>query len=235
VTPTGSKKTTNIEPAVRMHRLIKPSNKIKYSSIVLVLTVFTVLLLSTPPTLRAQEQQPREIQQTAGPYDVGVLTERSNLSVGRARFIITINDQATGEPVDGAQIVIRIKHQIDGTEGWAAAFGVPKFPGTYHAQTKFDSPGSYLISLEIQGPLGDGSVLLEPLYVPEVKGFTSGSFVFIGLTLVLASGAGYLWWSTARQNKRRASVAGPPGESTSEAGGGPAGRGHQGTGNDVRE
>ena len=136
----------------------------------------------------AQEQQPREIQQTAGPYEVGVLTERSNLSVGRARFIITVDDPVTGGPVNGAEIVIRIKHQAEGTEGWAAAYSVPTFPGTYHAQTRFDSPGVYLVSIEIQGELGKGTMLVEPLNVPDLRGYSSGSFVFVGLTLVLVAG-----------------------------------------------
>ena len=187
-----------------------------------VLTVLAVLLWPATPPLMAQEQEAREIQQTAGPYNIGVLTERSNLSVGRARFIITVNDEASGEPVTGAEIVIRIKHQADGTEGWAAAFGVPKFPGTYNAQARFDSPGFYLVSVEVQGPLGDGTVLLETLYVPDLRGFSSGSFVFIGLTLVLVAGAAYVWWSASREKKRRESLASPPAQSTD--GPGTAGR-----------
>lgn len=169
--------------------------------------VLAVLLGPTTATLRAQEQQPMEIQQTAGPYEVGVLTERSNLSVGRARFIITVHDAASKAPVPGAQILIRTKHQAEGTEGWSAAFGVPKFPGTYHAQTRLDSPGVWLVSIEIQGPLGDGTVLVAPMNVPDLRGYSAGSYVFIGLTLVLVGGAGYLWWSTARRNKQRESLA----------------------------
>lgn len=176
----------------------------------------------------AQEQQAREIQQTAGPYDIGVLTERSNLSVGRARFIITVDDQATGEPVTGAKILIRIKHQADGTEGWAAAFSVPKFPGTYHAQARFDAPGFYLLSIVIEGSLGEGTVLLEPMHVPDLRGYSSGSFVFVGLTLVLVAGAAYVWWSASRQKKRRESLASPPGESPDDSSG-PAGQGQDQT------
>ncbi len=172
----------------------------------------------------AQEQQPREIQQTAGPYEVGVLTERSNLSVGRARFIITVDDPVTGGPVNGAEIVIRIKHQAEGTEGWAAAYSVPTFPGTYHAQTRFDSPGVYLVSIEIQGELGKGTVLVEPLNVPDLRGYSSGSFVFVGLTLVLVAGAAFLWWNTSRQNKRREALAVSSGRSEDR----PAGQGGQG-------
>lgn len=232
-----------IDAALRTYRLITRLRKVKlpvnHLSIAMVLTIFAVLLLSPPPTLRAQEQRAWEIQQTTGPYDVRVLTERSFLSVGRARFIITINDRATGEPVEGVEIVIRIKYQKDGTEGWAAAFSVPRFPGTYNAQVKFDSSGFYLLSIEIEGPLGVGNVLLEPMNIPEVRGFTSGSFVFMGLTLVLLSGAGYLWWSAVRQNKRRAAMAIPTGESeneaTGEAAGGPAAQERPGTGGDARD
>ena len=211
--------------------MIYPLSKAKISLIALVLTFMGLLLWPATPPLLAQDQQPREIQQTAGPYEVGVLTERSNLSVGRARFIITIDDPATGEPVDGAEIVIRIKHQADGTEGWAAAYSVPTFPGTYHAQTKFDSPGVYLLSIEIQGELGKGTVLVEPMNVPDLRGYSSGSIVFVGLSLVLIAGAAFLWWNTARQNKRREALAVSPGPSGEE----PAGQGGQGPGGDGRD
>ncbi|MCH7713223.1 MAG: FixH family protein [Chloroflexi bacterium] len=190
------------------------------------LTVLTVLLWPATPSLLAQEHDALEVRQTAGPYAIGVLAERSNLSLGRARFIITVHDRASGEPVPGAEIVIRFKHQADGTEGWASAFGVPKFPGTYNAQTRFVSPGSYLVSIEIQGPLGKGTALLEPLQIPEVRRFTSGSFVFIGLTLVLVGGAAYVWWSASREKKRRESLAKPQDESP----GGPEGQSHEAPG-----
>lgn len=191
-----------------------------------VLTVLAVLLWSTTPSLMAQEQNAIEVRQTAGPYEVGVLRESSNLSVGRVRFIITVHDRASGEPVTGAEIRIRTKHQAEGTEGWAAAYSVPRFPGTYNAQTRFVAPGFYVVSVEIKGPLGDGTVLLEPLHILGQRGFSSGSFVFVGLTLVLVAGAAYVWWSASRQKKRRESLATPPGGST----GGPAGQSHEGPG-----
>ena len=193
----------------------------------MVLTVLAVLLLFTPPTLRAQEQQATEIQQTAGPYEVGVLMERSTLSVCRVRFIVTVKDAASGEPVTDAKILIRTKHQADGTEGWASAFGIPRFPGTYNAQTRFVTPGFYLVSVEIQGPLGDATVLLESLQILGQRSFTSGSLVFIGLTLALVAGAAYVWWSASREKKRRESLAVPRGESTD----GPIGQGHERPGN----
>jgi hypothetical protein len=206
-------------------------SKAKIAWIALVFTFMGLLLWPATPPLMAQDQQPREIQQTAGPYEVGVLTERSNLSVGRARFIITIDDPATGEPVDGVEIVIRIKHQADGTEGWAAAYSVPTFPGTYHAQTRFDSPGVYLVSIEIQGELGKGTVLVEPLNVPDLRGYSSGSIVFVALTLVLVAGAVYIFWNAARQKKRREALAVSAGPSGEE----PAGQGGQGPGGDGRD
>ena len=165
------------------------------------LTVLAVMLSWPVPRIMAQDQQSAELQQTVGPYAVGVLTERSNLSVGRARFIITLDDGNTGEPITGAEIVIHIKSQANRREGFAAAYGVPKFPGKYNAQVRFDTPGVHLVSIEIQGPLGEGTVLVEPFQVPDVGGYSSGSFVFVGLTLVLIAGAGYVWWSAARRKK----------------------------------
>ena len=199
--------------------------------VTVVLTVSAIQLWPATPSLMAQEQNAIEVRQTAGPYEVGVLMERSNLSVGRVRFIITVKDGASGEPVTGVQVQVRTKHQAEGAEGWAAAYGIPRFPGTYNAQTRFVTPGSYLVSVEIKGPLGDGTVLLEPLHILNQRRFTSGSFVFVGLTLVLLSGAAYVFWSASRQKKRRESLAGPSNGSAGESTDVPSGQGPEGPGN----
>lgn len=204
------------QSAYRRGLLIKPFGNLKFPIFVMVLTTLAGSLSWPAPRLMAQEQQPVEVQQIAGPYQVGVLMESSTLTVGAVRFIITVDDRANGEPVNGAQILISFKHQADGTESSIPAFSVPRFPGTYQAQARLVTPGFYMVSVEVKGPRGNGAVLLEPLYIRELKGFSSGSYVFIGLTLVLVAGVAYLWWSTARQNKRRASTAVPAGESTGQ-------------------
>ena len=197
-------------------------SKAKYSSSVLIALALTVLAVlpwpATPPVL-AQDREAMKIRQTAGPYEVGVLMESSNLSLGRVRFIITVEDQASGEPVTGANIVIRTKHQADGTEGWASAFTVPRFPG------------AYLISIEIEGPLGKGTALVESLQIPDVRRFTSGSFVFLGMLLIMVAGATYVWWSATREKKRRASLA----ISADGRADGPAGESGEGPGNGGRD
>ena len=197
----------------------------------LALTVLAVVPWPATPSVLAQDREAMKIRQTAGPYEVGVLMESSNLSLGRVRFIITVDDRASGEPVTGANIVIRTKHQADGTEGWASAFTVPRFPGTYHAQTRFATPGAYLISIEIEGPLGKGTALVESLQIPDVRRFTSGSFVFLGMLLIMVAGATYVWWSATREKKRRASLAISPDERAD----GPAGESGEGPGNGGRD
>ena len=173
-------------------------------ALVLVLAVMGVFL--APGTAAAQSERPIIVNYLAGPYKIGVLTEKSSLSVGRVIFTITVHDAASGEPAGDATVVIRTRHQSEGTEGWSSAFNSPADPETFSAQILLETPGVWDAFIEISGPLGIGAVSVGSLGVPHARTYASGSYVFFGIFAALMSGAGYLVWSVHRNQKRRAAL-----------------------------
>ena len=170
--------------------------------VVLVLAVMGAFL--GPGTAAAQSERPIIVNYLAGPYTIGVLTEKSSLSVGRVIFTITVHDTASGEPAGDATVVIRTRHQSEGTEGWSSAFNSPADPETYSAQILLETPGVWDAFIEITGPRGVGAVSVGSLGVPHARTYASGSYVFFGVFAALMAGGGYLVWSAHRNQKRRA-------------------------------
>ena len=169
--------------------------------------VFAVMgAFLAPGTAAAQSERPIIVNYLAGPYKIGVLTEKSSLSVGRVIFTITVHDAASGEPAGDATVVIRTRHQSEGTEGWSSAFNSPADPETFSAQILLETPGVWDAFIEISGPLGIGAVSVGSLGVPHARTYASGSYVFFGIFAALMSGAGYLVWSVHRNQKRRAAL-----------------------------
>ena len=174
-------------------------------ALALVLAVMGALL--GPGTAAAQSERPIIVNYLAGPYTIGVLTEKSSLSVGRVIFTITVHDTASGEPAGDATVVIRTRHQSEGTEGWSSAFNSPADPETYSAQILLETPGVWDTFIEISGPRGIGAAAVGSLGVPHARTYASGSYVFFGIFAALMAGAGYLVWSVYR-NQRRTGGAG---------------------------
>ena len=163
-----------------------------------------------PGRAAAQDERPVIIHYLAGPYEIGVLTQRSKLVVGKAVFTIFVRYPQSGDPVGDAKVIVRTIHRVDGTEGWSWAFNSPKVPEAYRAQINLDDPGIWDAVVEINGPLGTGIASVGSLHVPNPRTYSSGSYVFFGVFAVLFSGAGYLWWSTTRDNRRRAMAKSEP-------------------------
>ena len=174
---------------------------LRMMALALVLVVMGAFL--APGTAAAQSERPIIVNYLAGPYKVGVLTEKSSLSVGRVIFTITVHDAASGEPAGDATVVIRTRHQSEGTEGWSSAFNSPADPETYSAQILLETPGVWDALIEISGPGGVGAVSVGSLGVPHARTYASGSYVFFGIFAALMAGAGYLVWSARRNQKRR--------------------------------
>ena len=65
--------------------------------IFLVLTLAVGTLAPTPAL--AQEGDGEQVRETVGPYEIGVTTAPSTPSVGAVRFIITVLNAKTGQPV----------------------------------------------------------------------------------------------------------------------------------------
>jgi hypothetical protein len=158
------------------------------------------------PMASAQEQEgPKgEVRVSAGPHDVRVILVNSNLAAGFVQFSVLVRNAATGEVVPDARVVLLAKNEEEKYEGWATALNSPALPEQYDARVNLDSTGDWLISIDVDSPLGRGGADLMTLHVPALQRYTSGSLVFFGVFAVLIGGVAYLWWSVRRNQRRKA-------------------------------
>ena len=63
-------------------------------------------------------------------------------------------------------------------------------------------------------------VEILPLEIPALRSYSSGSFIFIGVFMVLVLGATYLWWSSRKALREREAAQGLPEDSGRDTGAG---------------
>ena len=187
----------------------------KFSSLCIKLAVVFALLsaavLQSPQYLLAQEVGNGPYVVTEGPYEIGVESNLTNISVGRAQLAIIVKEAASGEPVPDARVTIRTKHATDGREGWATALNSPVEPERYNLQLRLEGPGVWNASVEVASSLGTVVVEIPAFEVPVTRWSVAGSMVFVVVFIVLGLGACYLWWSSYRVRKRMAAAGSAPG------------------------
>jgi len=172
-------------------------------AVVVLMLILAARLIALPIAV-AQEESGEPFKKTVGPYEIEIAASASTLSLGKAIFAITVLDAADGQPVPDARVVLRTKHVLDGAEGWGLAVQTTNTPGRFDAQMNLDTPGVWNVNVEVSSSLGEVSVEGPPVTIPKARGLSQGSFVFLGVFLILASGVLWVWWSARRQLRRRA-------------------------------
>jgi len=168
------------------------------------------LALGTLGLAVAQGPAPQNSPISAGPYEILLEESLSSLSLGHAEFTITVREAATGRPVPNARVALWLQSPRSTDRTQSLALGGPDAPGRYAATLNLDAPGQWLVAVEVLGPLGVGLAEAPPIEVPATRRFSAGSWVFIGVTLVLLGGSLYLWRSSVRA--RRSLTAGKAGK-----------------------
>ena len=84
--------------------------------------------------------------------------------------------------------------------GRATALNTPDSPEYYKAPVNMYTPGVWRIRVEVSSSLGRVLVDLPSVEVPRLRSYMSGSFVFIGLTLVLILVGGTCGGTLGRRN-----------------------------------
>ena len=185
------------------------------------MAVMGALLVATlvvePSTAHAQENGALHFQTTASGYDISVEESTSNISVGLVKVVVTLRDAATGEVVDYARVIVRREHETSDEKGSAQALNSPVSPEHYQARFSLKSPGIWRIWVEVDGRLGRVEVEVLPVEIPVLRSYSTGSFVFIGVFVVIVLGATYLWWSARRSLRQRVTLAGAPGHSNRDS------------------
>jgi hypothetical protein len=151
-----------------------------------------------PGGVSAQVSQPVPFQAEAGPYHITLEQRLSGLSLGQAELVVTVLDRASRQPVTDARVTLLLQSPRSTEWARSLALGGPDAPGRYSARVNLDAPGVWQMAVEVSSPLGTVAVDTPPVPVPAMRRFTSGSWVFVGVTLTLVGGALYVWWSARR-------------------------------------
>ncbi len=164
----------------------------------LVLTAFW----ATAPAA-AQDADILRVRTLPGLYDVRAAIVQSGLSLGVTLFAITVVEASTGQPIPDARVTLETLHEGSGAEGRATAHNTPSFPDRYDAQMDLHKPGIWRVNVRLDSSLGLVSTELTQLEVAETRRISGGTFVFIGVFVVLLGGVAYVWWSTQRRRRKR--------------------------------
>ena len=174
------------------------------ASFLYIIPVVALCLTTSSPSLAlGQQQGVQEVRQVVGPHDIRAQTITSTLSTGKVRLIITVLEANSGRPVGNAMVRIWTTRQSTGARGWALALNGPAVPERYEATVRLDSPGVWLLEVEINDSLGDSLLKLLSVEVPALKRYTAGSLVFVAITLVVVLGGGYVWWRIRQEQQKR--------------------------------
>lgn len=144
----------------------------------------------------------REVRVSAGPHDVRVISVNTNLAAGFIQFSVLVFNAETGDAVPDAKVVLLTRNE-EGLEGWAIALNSPSLPEQYDARVNLESTGDWIISVDVESPLGRGGADVTTLHVPALQRYTNGSLVFFGVFVLLIGGVAYLWWSIRRSQRRK--------------------------------
>ena len=144
----------------------------------------------------------RRTEAQAGPYTVDV--EAKPLpSLQSVQFIVQVRDAASGTPVPDAKVTVHTSRQSSDEAGYAHAS--PVGSGVYFATVKMDTPGVWDTVLDIEEPGGESyPVDGFQFNVISPAGNPEAGYVFIGVAVILAAGAGYLVWRIRRNQRQRA-------------------------------
>ena len=163
------------------------------------------ILVGLPSAVLAQDiigPETRRTEAQAGPYAVDV--EAKPLpSLQSVQFIVQVRDAASGAPVPDAKVTVHTSRQSSDEAGYAHAS--PVGSGVYFATVKMDTPGVWDTVLDIEEPGGE-SYPVDGFEFNVISPATNAEagYVFIGVAVILAAGAGYLVWRIRRNQRQRA-------------------------------
>ena len=151
-------------------------------------------------------QESRRAESVTGPYTV-VVEAQSLPSLQSVQFFIRVSETATEHPADDVTVTILTTWSGGDETGENIALS-PNIPGLYVATLTFD-PGRWETTLLVEPPDGgsygaDGFVFM----VPEPSSNLEAGLVFLGVSVILIGGAGYLVWRIRQTQRERNAASG---------------------------
>jgi hypothetical protein len=165
-----------------------------------------VVALLLPISSAAAQEQGQTVREDAGPYSVEATVIPSGDIV---RVAATVLEAETEAAASNAQVIVRTHRAADGESGWVRALANPQRPGLYEAVVELGA-GEWALSLEVSGPQGGADVTLPSVTVAPALDPFPGELVIYAVSLVIAAGAVYVWWSSRRALRKQALATAPP-------------------------
>jgi hypothetical protein len=140
----------------------------------------------------------------AGPYTVHLQVSPVTPIVGTSRFAVRVRDTATGEDVDDAFVRVFGTPSEKGERQYSPALNSPVDPVYYLSQLDLEHPGLWAIDVEVESPLGTGTIVMSIQIVERGRtgnGWATALFVLVLLSFVF--GISWVWYSSKQALKRR--------------------------------
>ena len=178
-------------------------------ALLLLAVVMAASMSAISPALAQEPPDSRPdglFREVIGPYEIGVLSLPSSLSLGLVSFVVFVVETPSGNPVPDAAVVIRVKHDLVGTEGYGLAVHTSDIPEQYNATMNMDDSGAWTVVVEVSSSLGKVEVEIPPVVVPAQRQRLAGSIVFLGMSGVILLGVAYVIWTMRRALKQRSTI-----------------------------
>jgi hypothetical protein len=115
-----------------------------------------------------------------------------------------VRDTATGEDVDDAFVRVFGTPSEKGERQYSPALNSPVDPVYYLSQLDLEHPGLWAIDVEVESPLGTGTIVMSIQIVERGRtgnGWATALFVLVLLSFVF--GISWVWYSSKQALKRR--------------------------------
>ena len=169
----------------------------------LLLLLLAVFLLGLRPAL-AHDRAVEIFRGQDGRFEVVIAALPERPLVGTVHFSITPVDAASGAFVPDADVTLTVRRGPGERAIQARAVNTPAAPQYYDANITFASSGEWTAVVEVRSDtLGEATV--ETSFRVDDQRITpssSGTFVFLGIVVLLAGGVMYLWRSSRRERRR---------------------------------
>ena len=169
------------------------------------LTLLAALLSLQPDRAAMANGNSTEIYRGSNDgYELIVGVQPDRPVVGSVHITITPIDLETASPVPHAQITV-VAHDPEGKLAYQArAVSNPASIQYYDANITFESPGDWVLSIEISSDALGKTIFRVPLQVGEVPlpAQPAGTIVWLVVVSAIAGGGAYLWYRSRRLKLR---------------------------------
>ena len=187
---------TRLQLVPGFRRSVRPTSIVKL--LVALVVVPAVLGMPGSGRLRANGDSVEIYRERGGPFELVVGVQPKKPAVGPIHLTLSPLDAATSEPVLDAEIEI-VAHTPDGDPEYRVrALSTPGQPRYYDANLAVESAGRWTLVVDVRSDSLGRATFSVPVQVIEqsLPPSLAGTVLWLGVSLVVAGGAAYVWYSS---------------------------------------